>query len=192
MKTAENATTRAAFETPRVCVTDILMNESIAADCCYSEIRTPFYTEKNVLNGGTINSYSYYQVYSQILRFYEGLAFAPTTHYLYFEPTTVCNNNAAWVSNGQYYKTYDVASVGQNPDRTLRSLYILEDGQISNLPVVSGGFIQATSFNCDHLSLKCPFNEMVTIQNAHIGARMPHKLGGCNWSVPHPAAQYNS
>jgi len=187
---------RKKFEMPRLAITEILMNESIASDCCYSETVTPLITKKNILNGGMINTYTYYQVYSQVVQYFGGLMTAPSTHYTYYAPTiqnpAEYSDAATWISGGLYYKTYDVASFTQNTGHTLSSLYIIEDGQISNRPIDIGGFVQPSYTNCDHMTRSCPFNELVTLKDAHIGAKTPHRLGGVNWQTPHKAAQYNS
>jgi hypothetical protein len=172
------------------------MNESIASACCYAQVSTPLVTKKNVLNGGTIGTFSTFELYPQIIQFFGGLATTPPVHYTYYSPTVLApgqySDQALWIKDGLYYEMYDVAYFTQNPDHTLGGVYIIDKGQISNMPTSISGFVSPTSGICDHISKSCPFNRTVTMNNAHIGATSPHLLGGSNWASPHVAAQYNS
>ncbi|MDR1568966.1 MAG: hypothetical protein LBS72_00580 [Oscillospiraceae bacterium] len=184
------------FEMPTLYMMETPMSESIASACCYSETVNGLTTTKKVLNGGTIGTHSWYTVYPDVIRFFGGIATAPSNHYTYYyqniDDPAQYNNGAVWISGGPQTKTKDVAAFTQSSSHTLDELWTITDGTISQETIEPGSFVKLTNSGCDHLSQKCPFNEKTTIDFVHTGAKYPHALGAEIWQYPHPAAQYNS
>lgn len=183
------------YQAPQLHLVEMPMAESIANTCCYTEIVNGLTTTKKVLSGGTIGPYTWYNVYPDVVRYLGGIATAPRNHYKYYytvdDGPAGYSEGAAWITGGQRTLSKDVLMFTQNGDHTLARLVTITNGEAYEEDP-NTGYVALSYSGCDHMSRKCPFNEQLTVDLIHSGAKYPHAMGGSLWASPHQAIMYNS
>ncbi|GHU75144.1 hypothetical protein AGMMS49992_18510 [Clostridia bacterium] len=186
-----------SFEMPSITYIPITMSESIASTCCYAFVynSSGMIQTQRTLNGGSIGATYGFSIYPKVAQMFNGNENIPKNHYTYFYPNVYDPNyyDATAMQHGRqgYWAKEVVASHpagAVNPNR----LWVVDMGDVYEAQVLPGSYVQLTVPYCDHVSQKCPFNQMVGSWNQHIGASSPHAMGGSQWWNPHPAVQFSS
>jgi hypothetical protein len=189
------------FEKPVVVLNEMLMNESIAAACCYSLVNGL----KEVKSGGKIDEkFITYSIPSKLLSYFGNVPPMVGTH----EYVTITGIDA---NNKVREKTFPVLrapSSGNVVMWTGSAVVTLNSGEdwfdkagtsdatcfatSSTVDSAHDVWTDYASGHCDHGTKNCPYVEVADPIVAHLGATAPHLFAGPDWNTVHTAVQYQS
>ncbi|MEG0767371.1 MAG: hypothetical protein RR482_06615 [Clostridia bacterium] len=176
------------FEMPIVAMNEMAMNESIASDCCYAYTETGLDRISKVINGGTIGTVKVNCWKSDIaanLKIDQFKGIIPACPHYYSVMT-----NEGLLNPGSVTKIWFMANGGRiTPNNGNDGFTPAQEAERA-----AGYRTSWTgSAYCTHDSSQCPWISIAAAQNQqHIGATVPHALGGVGWAQPHKAYQFNS
>ena len=188
------------FEMPVVVLNEMTMNESIAADCCYSVKVDGYVTTKTVLSGGEIGTYTTYPLLTDVINHFGTRANLPNYHYKLLTYADSLGDQTAILAGGQIDVDGGVLSSSAWPSSSVNILAWTKDGaKVDGYFDMTGAWaalgsnqrIIESGGRCDHWG-ECAFTKKTEMGNAHIGSQVRHLFGGIDWASPHVAAQYNS
>jgi hypothetical protein len=193
------------FEMPVVVLSEMMMNESIAATCCYSKTTTGLVTTLKVLNGGTIGDSTTYKLKDAVVKALGGLATAPCNHYEFYEydhtatpPSSAITYD--WTatkgpgSNYAYLSGKDVIAFTQDPLGSLGSVTLFASASNTTVYVPSTAVF---SFGTNYANSTPPeFSPLAYVAISSSGINCDHisegKRGSCPFvSVNTDSSQHN-
>ena len=198
------------FEKPVVVLNEMLMNESIATDCCYDMVQDGLVTTLKAFNGGTIGSSKTYSLYSDVIKLLGGYATTPSNHYKLYIPKVKSNPGYSYsvgavpdLTGGGFDEKWIIRFDQFNTPGDVANVWYLQDGKGvqatgNNISTDladwnASAYVQLRKSGCTHTpGSGCPWLKETTLDNAHIGAQFPHALGMPDWAAPHVAGRYNS
>jgi hypothetical protein len=203
------------FEKPVVVLNEMLMNESIAAACCFATVNGV----DKVLSGGSIlakGDYKQYWLDGSILDLFGGHPPLAGAHYdVSYYAICAGDYDAAAGSGTTNCKHTKPTEHRVNTSLVLDSslgTWVLESGKAVKIPVglnAAGKWVTSatnmvspmvgykdlilTSAHCDHGDKTCPWVSSWTSDTPyHTGSTGTHLFAGTAWNQPHSAVQYNS
>ncbi|GHU72193.1 hypothetical protein AGMMS49992_07630 [Clostridia bacterium] len=208
------------FEQPVVALNEMMMSESIASICCYSQSTVGDFwgtqtVTKTVLNGGSLgtsgSSDSRYRLNANIINHFGGITPLPSYHYVYRQLLGLTGGVDIYPDGfpvgGRYADGVDLvdfhtnAATSPNNQGTIINFLTVKNAKANlgwSLPTHRYDYIEEKSGSwqlCNHLEKGCPWVDEIkqtTTANQHSGSTTAHALGGPTWWNSHPAQQYSS